>query len=402
MWFLEPKAWHLLEKVSQQRSASLSALDNTPNSTDLEILSIDSDGIASIQISGILTKSADFIAKIFGGGNTTYDDINTAIELVLSNDDINSIDFLIDSPGGESSGLFETIDNIYQMEKPTRAILSGMAASAAYGLASATDSIIATSQHNEIGSIGVLMQFDSANTRENLVNTESPNKAPDPKTPPGRSILQKDIDLTYDRFVNLISRGRKTTSALVNKNFGKGSVFYADVALQRGMIDAIIENDRKNSTDMRLQSSEDTTTMSNTKLAASEMPTTESATADAHFTTPVTTPKKSYEDGVDVGIQQERMRVQEHLKAAKLSGSTQIAFAAIDAGTGMSSTTIMEYMLATQKNTLVESRAVDASATPMLDQTGVAAETTEDDFYSQLMSRSLKQMGIKEVGNVKY
>jgi ClpP class serine protease len=71
-----------------------------------------SNGMAIIPIHGILTKRSG----IFDGmlGMTSYDEIQQQISAALLDDAVQTILLDIDSPGGETSGLFDLADFIYQ------------------------------------------------------------------------------------------------------------------------------------------------------------------------------------------------------------------------------------------------------------------------------------------------
>jgi protease IV len=72
---------------------------------------------------------------------------------------INAIVLNIDSPGGTVDGT-ETLENIIKAtKKPIVAFIDGMMCSAALWVGSAADIIIASTPHDEIGSIGVMVSF---------------------------------------------------------------------------------------------------------------------------------------------------------------------------------------------------------------------------------------------------
>ena len=70
---------------------------------------------------------------------------------------VRTVDLVIDSPGGSVLGLPETADVIHPANrvKPVRAFVTGIAASAAYWLASQASTITLTPS-GEVGSVGVL------------------------------------------------------------------------------------------------------------------------------------------------------------------------------------------------------------------------------------------------------
>ena len=105
------------------------------------IMSVNEKGLATLNVTGALTREPDFWLWLFGIPQTTYADIISAVSSAESNADIKSMDVVFDSPGGSVSGLFEATEALRNFSKPTRAIIDDMAASAAYGLAAQADTI---------------------------------------------------------------------------------------------------------------------------------------------------------------------------------------------------------------------------------------------------------------------
>ena len=88
---------------------------------------------------------------------TAYSGIRRDVEALIA-DGAETIGFVINSPGGALAGFTETHDYIASLPQRgirTFAFVEGTAASAAYGLASATQKIYGT-ESSELGSIGVL------------------------------------------------------------------------------------------------------------------------------------------------------------------------------------------------------------------------------------------------------
>jgi ClpP class serine protease len=90
-------------------------------------------------------------------GGTAYPDIQDAVERASSDPSVTEIIMLVDSPGGDVAGLPETASIIAQagQVKPVTAMVTGMAASPAYWLASQANTIVLTPS-GEVGSVGVL------------------------------------------------------------------------------------------------------------------------------------------------------------------------------------------------------------------------------------------------------
>lgn len=196
--------------------------------------------VCEIPVVGVLTKSRDRLAWILGMGNTTYSDIRNALAQAESDPSIKSIVLRVDSPGGMVDGLFEAIDAIAACTKPVVAVCD-LAASAAYGLASAAKRIEASNRASSFGSVGVAMSFSfwNAETIIDLTNTDSPDKRPDVRTEAGKAVVRKELDAIAALFMDAIARGRGTTAAAVKSGFGRGAMLLASAAKQAGMIDSV-------------------------------------------------------------------------------------------------------------------------------------------------------------------
>ena len=112
------------------------------------------DGIAILSMTTELSNHyRSFIFEL-----PLYKELSALIEAFANDDDVKAAVILLDSPGGDVSGLFECADAIWKMhgEKPLYACINGgMACSAAYLIAASTGRIYATGT-SEIGSCGVM------------------------------------------------------------------------------------------------------------------------------------------------------------------------------------------------------------------------------------------------------
>ncbi|MBZ4194569.1 MAG: S49 family peptidase [Candidatus Contendobacter sp.] len=114
------------------------------------------NGVALLNIFGVLahrtTMRADS-SMVLG-----YDRIAQTFQAALADPSVRAIVLNLDSPGGEVAGAFELAAQIHAArgQKPIVAVASDLAASAAYLIASAADSI-SVSETAVVGSIGVVM-----------------------------------------------------------------------------------------------------------------------------------------------------------------------------------------------------------------------------------------------------
>lgn len=294
---------------------------------------------AEIKIEGVLTKSPDIFARWFGGGNTTYQEIIAATQAADANTNVSEIVYRINSGGGSISGLFEAVIAISSAEKPTRAIVDDMAASAAYALVSQADTIEASSIGAMVGSVGVVTaRHISANTVE-ITSTEAPEKRPDASTEEGRASIRAFLDSIHTEFVGAIAEGRGTTAETVNANFGRGGMVLAKSAIEKGMIDSIVGASSTSSADNESHATERGSVMDLEQFKA------------AH--------PAIYAEAVKAGTTAERERASAHLIMGKSYNAMPLALEAVEKGDEFSGLYQAKYLAAKADADTASARAAD-------------------------------------------
>ena len=246
MWLLQTAMYHAL-KQAQAGGAMPSAAQQLDYEARMSavhdgdaprLLTIVGDN-AEIRVQGVLTNRPSVFAFLFGGGNATYSDIITALAVADQDPAVKRIDLNIDSPGGSVAGLFDTLAAIEATTTPVRAVVSNMAASAAFALAAQADEIVATNRATVFGSVGIVVSAFIDEDEVTITSTDAPNKRPDLSTEAGRAVVRAELDEMHGLFADAIATGRGTSVDNVNANFGQGGTFLAAEALERGMIDSI-------------------------------------------------------------------------------------------------------------------------------------------------------------------
>jgi ClpP class serine protease len=173
------------------------------------------DGVALISINGPIYRYANFFTSVSGG--TTTDTIALDLQKAIDDPNVQAILFVIDSPGGEATGINELAETIYNARgtKPIGAYGEGIVASAAYWIASAAD-VIGIDATAWVGSIGTVFAVPDpakqTTTSIQFVSSQSPKKRPDPHTDAGRTYLQGLADRMTDVFVASVARNRGITT----------------------------------------------------------------------------------------------------------------------------------------------------------------------------------------------
>jgi len=165
-------------------------------------------------------------------------DVTTALE----SPEVDSVVIQMDSPGGVVTGIDEMYQLLRKANKPVKAHVSGMAASACYWLACGCDEIV-MSPTSKVGSIGVVQIWRGMGaTSEDIeiVSSVSPRKRLTPDTEEGRKAALYEVDKMAEVFVQCVAEGRSTSPEEVSQNFGKGGMTVGTDAIDVGMADRIM------------------------------------------------------------------------------------------------------------------------------------------------------------------
>lgn len=319
LWLLDPDTWHALEQArlagltpspEQQAEFTARAMASDGSSTSRALTIAGST--AEIAIKGVLTKTPNLLAMLFGGGNTTYTDIQTALAQAEADPTVQDIVLRSDSPGGDVNGLFEAVDSIKAVSKPVTAKVSS-ALSAAYALVAQASKIEAVGPGSTFGSIGVVGRFQLDDKSVEITSTHAPDKRPDPTTEAGQEVIRAYLDEVHGLYASNIADGRGITVETVNKEFGQGRTFLAAEAQKRGLIDSISRPALK--------------AVTKTTQAASGKENTVMKFSDYRAAHPTEAAQ-----AITEGSTQERERVQAHITMGEQCGDMSIAIEAINSG----------------------------------------------------------------------
>ena len=220
------------EKSSKEEPQVTSSL-NTPKGFGCNIMTIDINGGITTIAEGYSDISADGVVDLL----KDTDD----------NDNMKGVLIRIDSPGGTPVGSQIVMDAVKRMQKPAVALIREYGTSGAYLVASAADTIIA-SPMSDVGSIGVTISY-LENVEENtknglkfveLVAGRFKNAGnPDKKlTNEERTLFQRDLNILYQKFIELISENRNMPIEKV-RQLADGSTLPGILAIKQGLIDQL-------------------------------------------------------------------------------------------------------------------------------------------------------------------
>ena len=237
---------------------SISALPSKVNEAKAEVVSQTGSGpksksVAVLSLNGSIQYKASALEKLFFGA-VSLSELSIKLDELVFDDSIGTIILNIDSGGGVITGVPEFADKIYSYRKKKRIVgfSNPMACSAAYWIGSACQEFYSLGS-GLLGSVGVYcMHLDISKMLENDGVKATFIKAGEKKTDgnyyeplsaSAKKDMQKQVDEIYDAFVSSIALYRGTNVDDVLENFGKGSVVTPKNALNKNMIDGIMNMD---------------------------------------------------------------------------------------------------------------------------------------------------------------
>lgn len=183
--------------------------------------------------------------------DSIVDSITAKLRAAREDEDIKAIILEVDSPGGgvyASNSIWNEVMKVKVSSKPVVAFFNGLAASGGYYIAAPADKIVAA-PCTITGSIGVITQamnyselmkkigvkklvFKSGRYKDMLSSHR-------PVTEEEERIVQDLIMKIRERFIKVVSEGRKMDEVKVRKLADDALIYLAEDALELGLIDQI-------------------------------------------------------------------------------------------------------------------------------------------------------------------
>lgn len=231
--FVDYKLFHKLDE--EVKATILSFLGTQTSDTSYTRIK---DDVGSLFIDGPIVPRVNGFVEV--SGLASIDKLTQEFLALEANEAIEKILLVIDSPGGSVKGISEFVQIISESEKPVEAINLGIMASAAYWIGSAADRVYSVDT-GLIGGIGTILNLPNPEDKSTvIVSEQSPNKKMDIKTKQGRADAQRIVNDLAAIFINSVAKNRGVKAKEVLSQYGKGSVFVAEDAGIRGMIDDVI------------------------------------------------------------------------------------------------------------------------------------------------------------------
>lgn len=204
--------------------------------------------VAVLPIVGTLAKRMSMVYDSSGFAST--DRIGLEFDRLVADDSVGAILLDVDSPGGETFGIAELADKIFNArgKKPIEAIANAEAASGAFWIATAADRLSVTPS-GWAGSVGVYLVHTDLSAMNEQVGVKVTYVSagqykiegnPDaPLSDDTRAYYQQQVDAIYGQFVAAVARNRGVPEKRVQERYGQGRMLLAADAKAAGMVDRI-------------------------------------------------------------------------------------------------------------------------------------------------------------------
>jgi ClpP class serine protease len=180
------------------------------------------DGVAIVQVMGVLSQRFDWLAALCGW--TTYEGLAATFDAMLGDTRVKAVLMDVESPGGEAAGMPDIVDVILaaREKKPIWAVANTFAASAAYGIAGASN-VLYVPRLALVGSIGaVAVHVDQSAADEAYGERYTAVYSGARKidgwshaalSEGAQSAMQRGVDYCRDQFAELVGRQGRMTAA---------------------------------------------------------------------------------------------------------------------------------------------------------------------------------------------
>ena len=206
------------------------------------------DGVAIITITGSLVARGAWIGA--NSGLTSYEGIQHQVKTATADGAVRAVILDLHSPGGEATGAFETAALVRELaaRKKTVAVVNGLAASAAYAIASGAGEIV-TTETGVCGSIGVLyihadlsQKLEKDGVKPTLIIAGARKADGNPFAPLPDAVkadFQREVDAVQTVFVTAVAAGRGARLTADQARATEARTFMGEDAVKAGLADRL-------------------------------------------------------------------------------------------------------------------------------------------------------------------
>lgn len=205
--------------------------------------------IAQITIDGTIMNSSN--SSLFTDGGYNHQQTLEMVKKISQDDTVKAVFLQVNSPGGgvyESSELARALTNLKKEAKlPIYVSMQNMATSGGYYISANADKIYASTE-TTTGSIGVIMSnlnyadlLEKLGVKDQTIKSgafKDMGSSVRPNTPEEQKVLQEYVNRAYERFVEVVAKGRHMEKAKV-KQIADGRIYDGLQAKELGLVDEI-------------------------------------------------------------------------------------------------------------------------------------------------------------------
>lgn len=195
--------------------------------------------VAIVMLQGTITSDS--------GTGIVAQEVEALLRELDANQDVQAVVLYINSPGGGVAASERIYHALRQVEKPIVAYFDETAASGGYYIAMAADHIVANPA-SITGAIGVIAVFPHAEALMDKVGIGVTVIKSGPAkdmgslfremTPEERAYMQSVVDEMYERFVQVVAKGRNLPEERV-RTLADGRIYTGAKALELGLVDEL-------------------------------------------------------------------------------------------------------------------------------------------------------------------
>lgn len=212
------------------------------------------DGVAVIPVRGVMAQRMTMMAQVSGG--TSSELLARDVKAATADPKIRGIILSMDTPGGAVAGTQAAAGAVLAARdvKPVLTYVEGLMASAGVWVGSAAQQVYMSSQVDQAGSIGVVIEHVNRAGQLAAVGLEKTEiyagkykriaSENGPLTESGRATLQDKVDTIYSIFVGDVANHRGVSVEKVLADMADGRVFIGQQAIDAGLVDGFATLDQ--------------------------------------------------------------------------------------------------------------------------------------------------------------
>ena len=170
----------------------------------------------------------------------SYDQMVKAIDKAEADENITTILFRVDSPGGAVAGVDEVEEKIYKSKKRTITLFENLGASGAIWAFMASDEVYAT-QTTQLGSIGVVVSYlkdEDEDKRVEIVSKNAKNKRCN-LNGDCKEKISSMIDTYEEIFYERVMKNTGFDEEKIKTVFNDGDIIFSTKAYEEGFIQGV-------------------------------------------------------------------------------------------------------------------------------------------------------------------